>query len=147
MKYSSDIILGVGVYELISKTGALLTFAACYRFRPFYGLVRTKLGMKYVRMIRMQFPTATSYVENKITHTANWFSANQYAKKIPEKFNLRAKRFGKALLETVFIYHLMIPLYGTVTYKVVLRRYNKKLEEEMQMPKEEDYLSVTEENE
>ena len=115
----TDTIKGLGVYELISKTGLCVTVALCYRFKPTKLFMATQFGRNALQYSTTHFPTPINFIQNSAKTFANWLTSNKYISKIPQTFQLKAERFSKAVVESSLIYHAMIPIYGWLTYKVI----------------------------
>ena len=114
------IVKGVGMYEVISKTGLVITIGLCYRYKPTMMFTNSKIGNQFLEYSKNKFPKCTSMINKGSEKFSLFFSTNKYLKKIPETLGLKAKRFGKAVTESFFIYHMMVPIYGTIAFKLSL---------------------------
>lgn len=111
-------IKGIGTYELVSKTGMLITLGLCYKFKPTQTLMKTTFGKILDTGLNKYAPKIANYIKTGADKFSNWMATNKYTKKIPETLQLKSKRFGKASAETFVIYHAMVPFYAWLTYKI-----------------------------
>lgn len=126
MNNITDTLLGISAYELISKTGLCITVGLCYRYKPTQFILKTQFGKQPINYLNYNFPMGMIFIKHKLQVTVNWITNNYYIKKIPETFQLKGKRFGKAVLESVIIYHLMIPVYGWMSYELISSKNKKR---------------------
>ncbi len=111
-------IKGIGTYELVSKTGLIITIGLCYKYKPTVLLMSTQKGKNLINNTKKYFPTITNFVQNASQKLSTAFVTNSYLKRIPETFQLKSKRFGKSVTEAFVIYHLMIPIYAKIAYNL-----------------------------
>lgn len=112
------IIKGIGIYEMISKTGLMLTIGLCYRYKPTSLFLNTKTGQSLLNYSKNKFPKIVSTIHSGSEKFSLFFSTNKFLRKIPEAFELKSKKFGKAVAESFVIYHLMIPIYSGIAFKL-----------------------------
>jgi hypothetical protein len=101
----------IGCYELISKTGLVLSIGLTYRFRPMTYVLKTSVGKSSMDTIKTTFPKITNFVTHHSKSFANWIATNKYTKRIPETLQLKSKRFGESLIEGFILSHMFTPLY------------------------------------
>ena len=106
----SDVPKLLITYKIIATSSYIMTFAICYRYKPFSTLVKTPYGIKFNSYVINKYPATHNKFINMKNNLIIKASNNKYIKKIPESIGLKSKLFMEAFIENTIFAKLTIPL-------------------------------------
>ena len=107
----------IGMYEIVSKSGLLVTIGLCYKYQPVSTLTNTQIGKNVINYSKNKFPKTTEMINKGSQKFSLLFQTNKYLRYIPQTFGLKTRKFATAARDSFFVYHAMVPIYAAIALK------------------------------